>query len=150
MVKSWTNVSSREDCSISAMVTLCWRYYHLYMYKLLLKIVPSWVTEDGVTCLINILVDVKGRYLTRGTEEPATSHLWLVANFLDFIYLFYSTHYPILRYGFRTSFEQFLHPFICQAHFEAILKLVHFFILIQAIYHCKPPNLCFKRYVYCF
>ena len=43
----------REDCSISAIVTLCWRYHHLYLYNLLLKIVPSLVTEDGAFCHMN-------------------------------------------------------------------------------------------------
>ena len=58
MVESWSNICSREDCSISAIVTLCWRYHHLYLYNLLLKIVPSLVTEDGAFCHMRKLINM--------------------------------------------------------------------------------------------
>ena len=36
---------------------------------------------------LGVLVDVKGRYLTRVTEEPTPSHKWLGVNSSDF-YIF--------------------------------------------------------------
>ena len=93
---------------------------------------------------------MKWPYITRGTEEPVTGHKCLVTNFPDFIYLFLSNPFPCTKNLFWALFTPFDLPGSFWCYFKACTPKTIFFILIQATYHCKPHNQCFKWYVYCF
>ena len=58
MVKSWTDISIREDGGIFTIDTLSWRYHHFRWYNLLLKIVSSLVLGDGAFCDLFLQVDL--------------------------------------------------------------------------------------------
>ena len=80
------NISSREDVGISTIVTLSRRYHHLYLCNLLLKIVPSPVTEDGAFCDLNQL----------NNKRNQAQVLWILRfildNFWDILMMVFEIH----------------------------------------------------------